>query len=87
MLQDSISSFCLTGGMYRIDLLFNFKELIKEVINDVIESFNNIGEEIHENLFDTKELESPKVLEKPSPSEGNRKLRRMQAKANRKKRK
>ena len=39
------------------------------------------------SLFDTKELESPKVVEKPSPSEGNRKLRRMQAKANRKKRK
>ena len=36
------------------------------------------------SLFDTKELESPKVVEKPSPSEGNRKLRRMQAKANRK---
>ena len=39
------------------------------------------------SLFDTEELESPKVVEKPSPSEGNRKLRRMQAKANRKKRK
>ena len=39
------------------------------------------------SLFDTKELESPKVVEKPSLSEGNRKLRRMQAKANRKKRK
>ena len=39
------------------------------------------------SLFDTNELESPKVVEKPSPSEGNRKLRRMQAKANRKKRK
>ena len=39
------------------------------------------------SLFDTKELESPKVVEKPSPSEGNRKSRRMQAKANRKKRK
>ena len=39
------------------------------------------------SLFDTKELESPKVVENPSPSEGNRKLRRMQAKANRKKRK
>ena len=39
------------------------------------------------SLFDTKELESPKVVEKPSTSEGNRKLRRMQAKANRKKRK
>ena len=39
------------------------------------------------SLFDTKELESPEVVEKPSPLEGNRKLRRMQAKANRKKRK
>ncbi len=39
------------------------------------------------SLFDTKELESPKVVEKPSLSEGNRKSRRMQAKANRKKRK
>ena len=39
------------------------------------------------SLFDTKELESPKVIKKTSPSEGNRKLRRMQAKANRKKRK
>ena len=39
------------------------------------------------SLFDTKELESPKVIKEPSPSEGNRKLRRMQAKANRKKRK
>ena len=39
------------------------------------------------SLFDTKELESPKVIKKTSTSEGNRKLRRMQAKANRKKRK
>ena len=39
------------------------------------------------SLFDKKELESPEVVEKPSPLEGNRKLRRMQAKANRKKRK
>ena len=39
------------------------------------------------SLFDTKELESQKVAEKPSTLEGNRKLRRMQAKANRKKRK
>ncbi len=39
------------------------------------------------SLFDKKELESRKVIEKPKISEGNRKLRRMQAKANRKKRK
>jgi len=39
------------------------------------------------SLFDKKELESQKVIEKPRISEGNRKLRRMQAKANRKKRK
>ena len=39
------------------------------------------------SLFDKKELESRKVIEKPNISEGNRKLRRMQAKANRKKRK
>ena len=39
------------------------------------------------SLFDKKELESQKVVEKPRISEGNRKLRRMQAKANRKKRK
>ena len=39
------------------------------------------------SLFDKKELESRKVIEKPRISEGNRKLRRMQAKANRKKRK
>ena len=39
------------------------------------------------SLFDKKESESQKVIEKPRISEGNRKLRRMQAKANRKKRK
>ena len=39
------------------------------------------------SLFDKKELERQKVIEKPRISEGNRKLRRMQAKANRKKRK
>ena len=39
------------------------------------------------SLFDKKESESQKVNEKPRISEGNRKLRRMQAKANRKKRK
>ena len=39
------------------------------------------------SLFDKKESESQKIIEKPRISEGNRKLRRMQAKANRKKRK
>ena len=39
------------------------------------------------SLFDKKESESQKVIEKPRISEGNRKLRRMQAKANRKKKK
>ena len=39
------------------------------------------------SLFDKKESDSQKVIEKPRISEGNRKLRRMQAKANRKKRK
>ena len=50
-------------------------------------TFKKINKHCKFIIFDTKELESPKVVEKPSPSEGNRKLRRMQAKANRKKRK
>jgi preprotein translocase subunit SecA len=39
------------------------------------------------SLFDSTNLEDPEIREKPKVEEGNRKLRRMQAKANRKKRK
>ena len=38
------------------------------------------------SLFDSKNIEGPEISEKPKVEEGNRKLRRMQAKANRKKR-
>ena len=38
------------------------------------------------SLFDSTNLKDPEIREKPKVEEGNRKLRRMQAKANRKKR-
>ena len=57
--EDLITEFELTkvNNYWQVTSWSNFKELIKEVIDDVIESFNNIGEEINDNLFDTKELE------------------------------
>ena len=57
--EDLITEFELTkvNNYWQVTSWSNLKELIKEVIDDVIESFNNIGEEITDNLFDTQELE------------------------------
>ena len=57
--EDLVTEFELTkvNNYWQVTSWSNFKELINEVIDDVIESFNNIGEEINDNLFDTKELE------------------------------
>ena len=57
--EDLITEFELTkvNNYWQVTSWSNVKELIKEVIDDVIESFNNIGEEINDILFDTKELE------------------------------
>jgi len=57
--EDLVTEFELTkvNNYWQVTSWSNFKELIKEVIDDVIESFNNIGEEINDKLFDTKELE------------------------------
>ncbi|MDB4848899.1 hypothetical protein OAH84_03560 [Gammaproteobacteria bacterium] len=57
--EDLIIELGLTkvDNYWQVTSWSNFKELINEAIDDVIESFNNIGEEISDNLFDTQELE------------------------------
>lgn len=46
-----------TNNFWQVTSWSNFKELINETIDDVIEYFNNSGEEINDKLFDLKELE------------------------------
>ena len=56
--KDLLTEFELTrvNNYWQVTSWSNFQELMKEAIDDVISSFNNIDEEIND-LFDTKELE------------------------------
>ena len=57
--QELVTEFELTKveNYWQVTKWSNFKELTKEAIDDVIESFSDIGQDLNDNLFDTQALE------------------------------
>tara|TARA_B100000963_G_C22459830_1_gene595125 strand:+ start:100 stop:843 length:744 start_codon:yes stop_codon:yes gene_type:complete len=57
--QELVTEFELTKveNYWQVTKWSNFKELTKEAIDDVIESFSDIGQDLNNNLYDTQAIE------------------------------